>query len=267
MTAGALTIPYIAASVCLATTSGVCAPLAGLILSTVDVVVAAIVLGQSEGDVPSKRNLGTFEDWNGPFGSIVNISVWPHDNSSVISTVTRSQINFNYVAVTSQSNSSLSKRDSTTLANSLHFTSQFGNHVASSIVYTAEELSQLIVTAVPGQLVNSNFTKRTDTFEVSWLSYNFDNSNKGLAYDWYEAEGGSFDSVLEEELTSAITKNPDWKYCFSPAMVKAGEALDFDDIPGDGDGTGNVAKGEIYFNTYGGIDSFCNDAYDGTDRY
>lgn len=32
---------------------------------------------------------------------------------------------------------------------------------------------------------------------------------------------------------------------------------------GVGDGTGNAVHGEIYFNTYGGVDDYCNDDHDG----
>lgn len=116
---------------------------------------------------------------------------------------------------------------------------------------------------MPGEINNSTLLKREE-FSVSWLSYNYDNSNHDLAAEWQERESDDYaQGYMEAQLQDFLEGNRDWKYCLALNDLRNGEAADYDDMPGVGGGTGNALHGEIYFNTYGGVDGYCNDSHDG----
>ncbi|CCE64839.1 hypothetical protein TPHA_0J00145 [Tetrapisispora phaffii CBS 4417] len=144
---GGVAIPYYAASICLVTTSGLCAPIAGAILATVDIAIAAIILGQSEGDI-SKRSIVDSDQWLGIYGHYVNITEWPHSNGTVVSNVTNTPILFHYIATSYPSKDGVAKRDDQTILNSLIFSSEYGSHIASSHIHSVTELSNLVVNAI-----------------------------------------------------------------------------------------------------------------------
>lgn len=163
------------------------------------------------------------------------------------------------------------KRDESLNCTYVSFSSPLGNHVGISNVLQVDGLIDEIVNAaprIPNGISNINGTglgKRSEEFEVDWLSMNYDQSYGDLAQNWINDEGGTnnFDSLSEIELQNFLSDNRDWKYCFGAEDFKFGEPLTYDDTPGDGGGTGSAFKSEIYFNTYGGVDGYCNDEHVG----
>lgn len=180
-----------------------------------------------------------------------------------ISSSTGEVISFGLVVEISQVNH-LQKRDSSINHNYIQFNTTLGVHVAVSPVLSIEKLAKHILVVEPGvPFGNSSLVKRQE-FSVNWVSYGWDNANHDLSQEWYNYEGGSFDSLLEDAVQDAIGKYPDWKYCVAPNDLKQSEATNYQDIPGVVTGTGNAMHGEVYFSTYGGIDGYCNDNEDGT---
>lgn len=99
--------------------------------------------------------------------------------------------------------------------------------------------------------------KRSTPFQINWSSYNYDlwlTSNFGN-----EVGGPDFDgNALENDVNDGYSDvgYPDtWKYCL---CVSDDPGQDYDDI---GDFMGSA--GEVYFNTYGGVDGYCNDFHCG----
>lgn len=183
-------------------------------------------------------------------------------DTTQISSSTREAISFELVGEISQVNP-LQKRDSAVNHNFIQFNTTFGVHIAVSPVLSIEELAKHILVAELGvPFGNSSLVKRQE-FSVNWVSYGWDNANHDFSQEWYNYEGGNFDSLLEDAVQDALGKYPDWKYCVAPNDLKRGEATNYQDNPGVGTGTGNVMHDEVYFNTYGGIDGYCNDNEDG----
>lgn len=106
-------------------------------------------------------------------------------------------------------------------------------------------------------LNDSKIAKRTSYFEVDWASYNFYEANTNDAYETLENPDVSYTS-LEDELNESYSNldNPDtWKYCYCTNLSPDGN---YNDIT---EGVG--IEGEVYFNTYGGVDSYCLNAHCG----
>lgn len=157
----------------------------------------------------------------------------------------------------------LLRRDSSTLE-VIHLSS-FDNHAAVPFKrLSTEEIAVLVKEAIPGQQNNSTGVKKRNNFVVSWLSYNYDNYNSNWSRKWYyeatQSTPEEADSVANKFNLFAAA-NEGWKYCFdvvteadpnlvpSKAMMNVGEM-------------GTAIHGEVYFNTYGGIDGQCNSFYD-----
>ncbi len=163
------------------------------------------------------------------------------------------------------------KRDGAAEINFVGYTTEHGTHISTSSVHNVSMLIDQIVAAVPGVPdISGNASalslqRRSQEFATSWISMTYSQSYGDLAQNWQNDEGGAgnFDSYAEEKLQNFFSGNRDWKYCFAAEDTKNGEPLDYDDIPGDGAGTGSAFKSEIYFNTYGGIDNYCNDEHIG----
>lgn len=103
------------------------------------------------------------------------------------------------------------KRDTPESFNFETFKSDLGKHIAVSSINGSEELSQIIVTVVPGEINNSTLLKR-DVFSVSWLSYNYDDSNYDLASEWQERENNDYtQGYMEDQLQDFLEGNRDWK--------------------------------------------------------
>ncbi|KAK9369616.1 hypothetical protein V1509DRAFT_652353 [Lipomyces kononenkoae] len=235
-------IPYFVAAICIGATGDICSSVAGEILAAVAVVVAAVVVANSNDRSTAKRS---FEIVTQALGYQIAMADWQHDNNTLAPY---------YIP---------NSRACTGDLNFVLFGSNFGNHIAVSYKHSHVELATLIGSSNPGIMPALEKVKRSETFEVDWLSYNYDNVNDDLCRYWYNAEGGSYDTYLEIELGNFIQNNGDWKYCVAPNVLRQGEAADYNDIPGTGYGTGNAMHGEVYFNTYGGIDGYCYDYCDG----
>ncbi|SMN17930.1 similar to Saccharomyces cerevisiae YER187W Putative protein of unknown function [Maudiozyma saulgeensis] len=142
----------------------------------------------------------------------------------------------------------------------IQFNSSYGQHIAADIGYRPiEDFMGNITSSSP---VNDNHSKRGWDFDVDWLSYNFDNVNKGLAASWYDAYEYDNDdpkNVIQTELANYVTQHGAYKYCvsaiYSPDNVGSLGTGDSNEIQ-------NAYHGELYFNTYGGVDGQCNDNYD-----
>lgn len=192
------------------------------------------------------------------------ISTVSHDNLNVVrpSYATGENLSFGIGGFTTNEQR-IEKRSQSFNHTFVYFNSTYGTHVAVASGIHPNDLVEKILHSKPYQPIqNSTLSKRED-FAVEWVSYGYDNGNYDLAVEWNSYEGGSVDSYLEVKLQNDFAKYRDWKYCLSLVDTKMGEQINYDDIPGVGSGTGNALHGEIYFNTYGGIDGFCNDDHDG----
>lgn len=142
----------------------------------------------------------------------------------------------------------------------ISFTSENGNHIASDV--GMRPLEEFVKTIVSSKPVNDTLTKRGWDFTVDWLSYNYDNVNRDLSIKWYEAyESGLGDdkNVIQEEFANYVSRNGAYKYCIS-AIYSPNEPNQLG--KGDTQELQNAFHGELYFNTYGGIDGQCNDNWD-----
>ncbi|AYN80721.1 K66 protein [Saccharomyces paradoxus L-A virus M66 satellite] len=271
LAAGALIAPSWSAAICLATVKDYCAPLVNAILSTIVVSVAGGMAWRTSGVDIHQRALQS----SLVLGSL-NLTLNADFNSSQLAAVDTHPhlVSLDAWTVGPTDLHRLGKRDEDTGSSVnngtyLFFTSEYGTHTAHMPGDDVGTLVDFVLNAVPDEPnINTtiNFTKRSQQFGVSWVSYIWDEANHDLDTEWYNEEGGSFDSQLEESLAQAIIDIPDWKYCIAPEVSK-GEAISYDDIPGTHDGNGNALHGEVYFNTYGGLDNYCNSAHDGADRW
>lgn len=91
------------------------------------------------------------------------------------------------------------------------------------------------------------------------MSYSFDNTNKDLAVDIADDSNPPGAVRYEYALDDFSKANPGWKYCMSALWDPNPNE------PIDSNHSGNIQNayhGELYFNTYGGIDGQCNDNWD-----
>ena len=262
--AAAYATPYWVAAICIASTGGVCSPIAGAVLATSTVIVAAVLVGKSSGSA-TKRGLSKTI-------SVLNHTITFTDhvlNGQTLSNGTSS--NFVTIGFSGYAVHDTIKRDGAAELNFVGYTTEHGTHISTSSVHNVSMLIDQIVAVVPGVPdISGNASalslqRRSQEFATSWISMTYSQSYGDLAQNWQNDEGGAgnFDSYAEEELQNFFSGNRDWKYCFAAEDTKNGEPLDYDDIPGDGAGTGSAFKSEIYFNTYGGIDNYCNDEHIG----
>ncbi|CCD26580.1 uncharacterized protein NDAI_0I00110 [Naumovozyma dairenensis CBS 421] len=126
-------------------------------------------------------------------------------------------------------------------------------------------LNDIVTDSNPGSLESTirhtkkhTLEKRWNYFDVQWISWNYDNINHDL-----DKQAAEDRQVEEEEYDSAVyeyyNNNPAWKYCLSVFRNDhVGHEETYDDL-----GRDNAVHGELYFNTYGGVDGYCNDNKDG----
>lgn len=188
----------------------------------------------------------------------------PHQltDTSHISSSTGELISFGLVGEISQIKD-LKKLDNGVTHKFIQFNTTLGVQVAVSPVFSVEDLAKRILVAEPGVPFGDRSLVKRDEFSVDWVSYGWDNANHDLSQEWNDYEGGSFYSLLEDAVQDTLKKYPDWKYCVAPNDLRQGEINNYQDISGVGSGTGNAMHGEVYFNTNGGIDGYCNDKEDG----
>lgn len=195
-------------------------------------------------------------------------------NTTVVSQIstTLSSAGLTFLGLTNITMTSLVKRDvfnATEKYNLLiNWESEFGTHVGAHMKQNwTSMLNDIVTDPNPGSLEStlrytdqntSNLKKRWNYFEVDWISWNFDNVNHNL-----DEVAASDRLVEEEEYDSAVydyfNTQPAWKYCLSVFKNDhVGRDETYNDL-----GTDNAVHGELYFNTYGGVDGFCNDNKDG----
>ncbi|ODQ44288.1 hypothetical protein PICMEDRAFT_13495 [Pichia membranifaciens NRRL Y-2026] len=141
------------------------------------------------------------------------------------------------------------------------FDSEFGHHLAIALPHlTSDEFVARLNSATPGEPDVSprrRFFKRG--YEVDWVSYNYDNVNEGLASQFINTQGASDTEVWSYGAESFISEHDGWKWCLDLNIDSSPEE------PIDSNHLENInvaVHGEIYTNTYGGIDGQCNDYYD-----
>lgn len=150
-------------------------------------------------------------------------------------------------------------------AHKIHFENSFGKHGAVHAKgEDHEELANLILAAKPGVPSGMNNLSKRDGFDVDWLSYNYDNSNKDLSQDFLGEEYTEATSELASDISTFMINNKGWKYCMNPIYYNGTSGDDSAHAMEDGN-TGTTMHGDIYFNTYGGLDGQYNDFYDCTE--
>lgn len=109
---------------------------------------------------------------------------------------------------------------------------------------------------------SENLYKRAPQFESKWMSYQYTDTDSTYSGRWAEAyEAFPNGDEVVSEIQGFIQRYGAWKYCLAMQTSIA------DTDVYSGVGRENVAKGEIYFNTYGGIDNQCIDPKDGADKH
>ncbi|MDU7102160.1 MAG: DUF5341 domain-containing protein [Corynebacterium sp.] len=105
-------------------------------------------------------------------------------------------------------------------------------------------------------LNNIHLMKKTNYYQVNWASYNYD-----IWSEEYQSET-RYPGLNGQQVIDGINQgylrngNPDtWKYCMCIDGDTSGQ---YNDIP-----IRMGMTGEVYFNTYGGIDGYCNNAHCG----
>lgn len=260
-------VPYWVAAICVAASGGVCVPVAGAVLATASVIAAAVVVGKSDGSA-TKRGL---EHVVTAMGYTSSFTAHPLIGQVLTNGTSDFSVTVDYVGSITPLTV---KRGENINYTFVGFTSPLGKHMSLSSELEIDALIEEIKIAVPGipngvpRINGTGLGKRSQEFPVNWHSMSYDQSYADLAQNWINDEGGNgnFDSLSEEKLQRFLSQNRDWKYCFAAEDFKLGEPIDYDHIPGDGGGTGSAFKSQLYFNTYGGIDSYCNDEHVGAEN-
>ncbi|CCE63106.1 hypothetical protein TPHA_0D04730 [Tetrapisispora phaffii CBS 4417] len=146
----------------------------------------------------------------------------------------------------------------------LYFKSAKGNHVASHLNNDIDRLVSSITNQVePGSLSDTignykSLQRRYNYFDAEWISWNWDNVNVDLTRD-VEQDRGLEEEEYDQGFYNFFSGAPAWKYCWAVTVnPHPGQNEGYDQI-----GDGNAVHGELYFNTYGGVDGYCNDNKDG----
>ncbi|SMN22611.1 similar to Kazachstania africana KAFR_0C06580 hypothetical protein [Maudiozyma saulgeensis] len=154
----------------------------------------------------------------------------------------------------------ISSKVSDAVQNIIHFDTSLGQHIAAQIGGEASNLTQLaeqIVKAVPGIPTFSNLTvlaeqaveaaaKNDGENVISWMTYNIKEAEDGLT-DIINSLGGADMSQFATEINDFIQNNGAWKFCLSPSSQVVNVTVS----------ESYKLFGEIYLNTYGGIDAEC----------
>ncbi|CAB4254799.1 similar to Saccharomyces cerevisiae YER187W Putative protein of unknown function [Maudiozyma barnettii] len=103
-------------------------------------------------------------------------------------------------------------------------------HLQNRIAYQAGQTTTLM--------------KRGWADSITWASYEYNNGNQDL-WDQFPKEGDEFE-MLSDDFSQYVGENVAQKYCV--CFGDSGEA-----------GSQMALHGEIYFDTYGGVDNECDD--------
>lgn len=163
---------------------------------------------------------------------------------------------------------SLKKRSNnvTDTVHMLQFDSPLGSHAAVHLNTGLDSMvNDITEDENPGSLESTlRYTdqkvlhKRYNYFDAQWISWAWDNANNDLLRIAANDRG-----LEEEEYDSSVYNyfrdSPAWKYCWTVTdNPHPGEGEDYNQL-----GAENAIHGELYFNTYGGVDGYCNDNKDG----
>ena len=144
--------------------------------------------------------------------------------------------------------------------NIIHFDTSLGQHIAAQIGGETANLTQLakqIINAVPGVPTFSNLTvlagqaveasvKKEGENVINWMTYNIKDAEAGLT-DIISSLGGADMSKFATEINNFIENNGAWKFCLAPSSQLVNVTVS----------ETHKLFGEIYLNTYGGIDAEC----------
>lgn len=144
--------------------------------------------------------------------------------------------------------------------NIIHFDTSLGQHIAAQIGGETANLTQLaqqIINAVPGVPTFSNLTvlageaveaavKKEGENVINWMTYNIKDAETGLT-DIISSLGGADMSQFATEINNFIENNGAWKFCLAPTSQIVNVTVS----------ESHKLFGEIYLNTYGGIDVEC----------
>lgn len=141
------------------------------------------------------------------------------------------------------------------------FDSHLGHHLAIALPHlTTEEFVDRLSNATPGEPDVSpkrRFFKRG--YEVDWVSYNYDNVNQDLAQRFINTQGSDETDLWVYGASNFMSSHDGWKWCLDMNIdPNPGEPIDSNHL----ENIEVAVHGEIYTNTYGGIDGECNDYYD-----
>lgn len=160
-----------------------------------------------------------------------------------------------------------------TNANLISWKSVYGNHAAAHTtgIKNITELATYIVQSRPvsanvdtidnfnSSAISSRFSCRQNYFDVNYVTWNWDNVNHDLDRVLSQDRGTEEMWEYDQEVPNFFHNNGGWKYCATATVnPNPGHNEGYNDI-----GRGNAVHGEFYFNTYGGVDGYCNDNKDG----
>lgn len=141
------------------------------------------------------------------------------------------------------------------------FDTHLGHHLAVSLPHlSSNEFIDRLNNATPGEPdVSLKFRLLKRGYQVDWISYNYDNVNKNLAQQFISTQGSDETQVWADSAQSFISSNDGWKWCLDMNIDPSpGEPIDSNHL----ENIEVAVHGEIYTNTYGGVDGQCNDYYD-----
>ncbi|KAI5968997.1 hypothetical protein CANMA_001993 [Candida margitis] len=165
--------------------------------------------------------------------------------------------------------------DEVTIANAnlITWKSVYGSHAAAHTtgIKNITELATYIVQSRPASAnvdtidnfnsstISSRVRRRQNYFDVNYVTWNRDNVNHDLDRVLSQDRGMEEMWEYDQEVPNFFHNNGGWKYCATATVnPNPGHNEGYNDI-----GRGNAVHGEFYFNTYGGIDGYCNDNKDG----
>lgn len=153
------------------------------------------------------------------------------------------------------------EKASSTAQTGLYWESDYGVHFGVHLSETIVENFVNVVfdsnPGVPSGVGNNSRLSKRQGFKVDWVSFNYDNANRDLCEDIAQDRGLEY--ALAESGSDFFKTAATYKYCGAATKNDhVGIGQNYNDL-----GSENAVHGEWYFNTYGGIDGYCNDNKDG----
>ncbi|KAI5952342.1 hypothetical protein KGF54_003208 [Candida jiufengensis] len=156
------------------------------------------------------------------------------------------------------------------LPNVISWESSYGNHSAAytnkliDVIEMAQQIqkSQPIPAGLDNidhLMGNKTMQKRQNYFDVDYVTWNWDNGNQDLERTLTQDRGMEEMWEYDQEVPDYFHNNGGWKFCGTATVnPNPGQNEGYDQL-----GQDNALHGEFYFNTYGGVDGYCNDNKDG----